>query len=133
MAINFASLRFRAAIRKQGLEDQLTFKNWTYPYGPFAAVFLNGFLILVQGWTCFSPTFKPVDFVSFYIEIPLMLVMYLGWKIFKRTKMVSLDEMDLLTDRYEKPRESGDGSAGAVTVKRGWKEKVKRAGQWLFL
>lgn len=61
-----------------------------------------------------------------------MLVMFLGWKLFKRTKMVSLEEMDLLTDRYEKQRDDSDEVAGAE-VKRGWKEKIKRAGQWLFL
>ena len=38
----------------------------------------------VQGWSSFTPHFAAVDFVSFYIEIPVMIVMYLGWILVKR-------------------------------------------------
>jgi amino acid transporter, AAT family len=65
-----------------------------------------------------------VSFVSFYIELPVMLVMYVGWKLLKRTKWVRLDEMDLETDRYvpeELKVESGP-----------WKGRAKEALRWLF-
>jgi AAT family amino acid transporter len=68
--------------------------------GPYLCVILNSFLVLVQGWSCFSPRFSGVDFVSYYIELPIMLVMYVAWKLIKRTKIVSLSEMDLETDVY---------------------------------
>lgn len=99
--ICIASLRFRAAIRRQKLEHLLPFKNFTYPVGPALAVALNIFLVLIQGWSCFSPRFDVVSFVSYYVEIPVMAAMYLGWKFWKGTKIVLLDEMDLLTDRYQ--------------------------------
>lgn len=38
----------------------------------------------MQGWSSFTPTFVAVDFVSFYIEIPVMIVMYVGWVLLKR-------------------------------------------------
>jgi len=38
---------------------------------------------LVQGWTSIFPKFSAVDFVSFYIEIPVMVVMYVSWLITK--------------------------------------------------
>ncbi|CRG86607.1 Lysine-specific permease [Talaromyces islandicus] len=101
ISIGFASLRFRAAIKKQGLEHLLPFKNWTYPYGPILAVILNIVLVLVQGWSAFSPSFAAVDFVSYYIEIPIMIVMFIVWKLVKRTRFVRLDEMDLVSDRYD--------------------------------
>ncbi|EEA21457.1 Basic amino-acid permease [Talaromyces marneffei ATCC 18224] len=101
IAICFSSLRFRAAIKKQGLEHLLPFKNWTYPYGPIIAMILNIVLVLVQGWSSFSPIFAAVDFVSYYIEIPVMIVMYLFWKILKRTRFVKLEEMDLVSDRFD--------------------------------
>ncbi|KAF7593084.1 hypothetical protein BBP40_012029, partial [Aspergillus hancockii] len=158
VCIGLASLRFRAAIRHQGLEHLLPYKNWTYPVGPILAVGLNVVLILVQGWKCFSPHFKGVDFVSFYIEIPVMVVMFLAWKLFKRTKFVRLGEMDLITDRYNLIHSDGidgenaDGShanADNVPEREGsrrnklfssWKVdensflgKVKRVGMWVFL
>ncbi|KAE8148250.1 amino acid permease/ SLC12A domain-containing protein [Aspergillus avenaceus] len=99
--ICIASLRFRAAIRRQNLEHLLPFKNFTYPVGPALGAVLNVFLVLVQGWSCFSPVFDVVSFVSYYVEIPIMAAMYLGWKLWKGTKIVPLDEMDLVTDRYQ--------------------------------
>jgi AAT family amino acid transporter len=99
--ISVTSLRFRAALELQGKTHLLPFKNWTYPYGPWISLVLNIIIILVQGWSCFSPTFSVVDFFSYYIELPIMLVMYVAWKIIKRTRIVSLQEMDLETDVYQ--------------------------------
>ncbi|KAK9562524.1 Basic amino-acid permease [Aspergillus fumigatus] len=149
VCIGIASLRFRAAIRRQNLEHLLPFKNWTYPVGPIIAVGLNIVLILVQGWSCFSPSFQAVDFVSFYIEIPIMIVMFLAWKLVKQTRFVHLDEMDLVTDRYDLNAEhaESDGNADGDSPSRvgrilhikqlqsekGVLGKLKRVGMWLFL
>ena len=139
IAIGFASLRFRAGLKAQGLEHLLPFKNWTYPYGPIFSVVLNSVLVLVQGWSCFSPSFQAVDFVSFYIELPVMLVMFVAWKVVKKTKWVKLEEMDLVTDRYDagmtlEEREEALDKAkmGQWRAEEGWKGKVKCIGQWLF-
>ena len=139
IAIGFASLRFRAGLKAQGLEPLLPFKNWTYPYGPIFSVVLNSVLVLVQGWSCFSPSFQAVDFVSFYIELPVMLVMFVAWKVVKKTKWVRLEEMDLVTDRYDagmtlEEREEALDKAkmGQWRAEEGWKGKVKCIGQWLF-
>ncbi|KAK2733923.1 hypothetical protein FQN55_003112 [Onygenales sp. PD_40] len=135
MSIGFASLRFRSAVRAQNMEHLLPFKNWTYPYGPLASVILNGFIILVQGWSCFSPKFAAVDFVSYYIQIPVMILMIVVWKVIKRTKFVKLEEMDLITDRYD------GGVEGAIAEElrkkkhfadQTFKEKAKTIGMWLF-
>ncbi|KAJ5553087.1 hypothetical protein N7494_002465 [Penicillium frequentans] len=103
--ICFTSLRFRAAIRRQNLDHLLPFKNFTYPVGPAVAVVLNIFLVLIQGWSCFSPDFDAVSFVSYYIEVAIMIVMVVGWKVYKGTKLVPLDEMDLFTDQYDHANE----------------------------
>lgn len=125
IAIGIASVRFRRAIRFQGKEHLLPFKNWTYPWGPWISIILNCVLVLVQGWSSFSPNFDAVSFVSFYIELPVMLVMYVGWKILKRTRLVKLEDMDLETDRYHGPTEAG-------LPAKGWKEKAKNILTWLF-
>lgn len=151
MCIGVASLRFRTAIRKRDMEHLLPFKNWTYPVGPIIAVGLNAVLILVQGWDCFSPHFKVVDFVSYYIEIPIMIIMFLGWKLVKRTRFVRSDQMDLVTDRFdlnsapelrvELDTGYGDGEMEQIRSRRflggvgekGVFGKIKRVGMWLFL
>ncbi|TQB69762.1 hypothetical protein MPDQ_001386 [Monascus purpureus] len=140
LCIGIASLRFRAAIRAQNLESLLPFKNWTYPFGPIIAVVLNIVLILVQGWSCFSPRFKVVDFFSYYIEIPIMIVMFLGWKLVKRTRFVRVNEMDLVTDRFDLSENNLAGFDSWKSKlfapgpgKKGFAPKVKRFGMWLFL
>ncbi|TEY45865.1 hypothetical protein BOTCAL_0326g00100 [Botryotinia calthae] len=100
IAIGVTSIRFRGALELQGRTHLLPYRNWTYPWGPWICVSLNVVIVLVQGWSCFSPTFSAVDFVSFYIELPIMAVMWLGWKWLKGTKVVSYEDMDLQTDVY---------------------------------
>lgn len=38
----------------------------------------------VQGWSSVIPKFSAVDFVSFYIEIPVLIVMYVGYMLVRR-------------------------------------------------
>ena len=124
-AIGITSVRFRAAMELQGKTHLLPFKNWTYPYGPWLCILLNIVLILVQGWSCFSPEFDAVSFVSYYVELPLMLVLYVGWKVWKQTKVVKLERMDLETDTH---------SAEEVVLLQSVREesKLKRFRNWLF-
>ncbi|PMD40191.1 hypothetical protein L207DRAFT_633278 [Hyaloscypha variabilis F] len=100
IAIGVTSIRFRGALAVQNKTHLLLFKNWTYPWGPWLSVILNIVLVLVQGWNSFSPKFQAVNFVSYYIELPVMAVMWLGWKAWKRTKVPTYAEMDLETDVY---------------------------------
>lgn len=100
MAIALTSIRFRKACEVQGKTHLLPFKNWTYPWGPWVSLVLNVVIVLVQGWSSFSPNFQVVNFVSYYVELPVMLVMYVGWKLAKKTKVVGLEEMDLESDVY---------------------------------
>ncbi|KII94587.1 hypothetical protein PLICRDRAFT_97452 [Plicaturopsis crispa FD-325 SS-3] len=86
LSIGMASWRFRKAWVRQGRPlSELKFRaGWTWPWGPPFVVITVTILILVQGWSSFYPSFTAVDFVSFYIEIPVMLVMYVVWMLLKR-------------------------------------------------
>ena len=126
--IGITSLRFRAALELQGKAHLLPFRNWTYPWGPWISVILNVVIILVQGWSCFSPTFNAIDFVSYYIELPIMLVMYVGWKLLKRTKIVPLDEMDLETDVYQISEEDQK----EIEREKSARGRVERVLRWIF-
>ncbi|KAI5307326.1 ATP-dependent RNA helicase dbp4 [Ascosphaera pollenicola] len=136
LCIGIASIRFRRALKIQNLEHLMPYKNWMYPVGPYLSVILNTVIILVQGWTCFSPKFSVVDFFSFYVEIPIMIGMYFAWKLIKRTKIVPLAEVDLVTDRYD----NGTGETFINELKEPipwksltFKEKAKAIGMWAFV
>ena len=82
----------------------------------------------MQGWSSFSPKFAAVDFVSYYIELPIMLVMYLGWKAWKRTRVVSYEEMDLETDVYVAGEDDELDNARDKTAR----GKVETVLRWIF-
>ncbi|ANB13993.1 lysine permease [Sugiyamaella lignohabitans] len=104
LSIGVTAIRFRQALNKQGKTHLLKFKNWTYPWGPWIVVVGVTVIILVQGWSAFAP-WSVSSFFSYYIELFIMPVMYIFWKIVKRTKFVKLEDMDLDTDRYVETEE----------------------------
>lgn len=126
-AIAATSIRFRGAMEKQGKTHLLPFKNLTYPYGPWISLVLNIVIILVQGWSAFSP-FSAVDFVSYYIELPVMLVMYVGWKVYKRTRIVPYEEMDLETDVYV----VDEHDLAETEREKSARGRVERVLRWIF-
>ncbi|KAK4891162.1 hypothetical protein LTR27_010236 [Elasticomyces elasticus] len=100
--IGVVHYRFRKAWKAQGnrVED-LPFKAMLYPYGTIFVIFLNTFLTFIAGYSVFVGGFHPVDFVINYIVVAVFTVLYVGWKIIKRTKVVPLMEVDLVTGRRE--------------------------------
>ncbi|KIS68112.1 putative lysine-specific permease [Mycosarcoma maydis] len=102
-AIGVSSIRFHKAVVKQGKQSSLIYKNWTQPWGPYVAVIGSVLMILVQGWTAFKP-FNVSDFFSYYIELVFFALAFLGWKLWKKTKLIPIEEVDLYTDtvQYEK-------------------------------
>ncbi|KAI0904968.1 amino acid permease/ SLC12A domain-containing protein [Ustulina deusta] len=100
--IGITHLRIRKAWVLQGYStDDLPYKALFYPYGTWFVVLLNIFLVFISGYSVFIGGFAAVDFVFDYIVLVIFTLLYLFWKIFKRTKIVSLAEVDLVTGRRE--------------------------------
>lgn len=72
-----------------------------YPYGTYAALAANIFLVFFQGYTAFLNPFSSTDFVINYILLPVFVLLILGWKLLKRTKWVKLEEMDIWSGRRD--------------------------------
>ncbi|KAF5345326.1 hypothetical protein D9758_008481 [Tetrapyrgos nigripes] len=118
-SIGLASWRFRKAWIAQGRSlDELKFRAaWTWPWGPYFVVISVAFLILVQGWASIIPTFTAVDFVSFYVEIPIMIVMYFTWLLIRRPIPQSkLDEQEQESNDRDRDEEDNgnEGFSGAL-------------------
>jgi len=86
LSIALSSWRFRKAWIRQGRSlEELKFRAaWTWPWGPPFVVIAVTILIMIQGWSSFIPTFSLLDFMSFYIEIPIIVVMFAARMIWKR-------------------------------------------------
>lgn len=122
--IGVTSIRFRRGLERQGRTHELLFRNWTYPYGPWFVVIFGAFIILVQGWTSFSP-WDTASFFQNYLELIVFPATFLGWWLYKRgkDKFVKYEDMDFDTDRYIESEEELEEIRYLKSLK-GW-EKVK--------
>ncbi|KAH9080268.1 amino acid permease-domain-containing protein [Lactarius deliciosus] len=88
LSIGIASWRFRTAWKKQGrpLSEMKFRAQWTWPWGPPFVITAVSTIILIQGWSSVIPRFSAADFFSFYIELPVMALMYLLWLLVQRVR-----------------------------------------------
>lgn len=105
-SICICHIRFRAAMKRQGRsEDELAFKSKVGLLGSYFSVIINGLVLIAQFWTGLFPIgAEKADVTSFfqaYLAAPIVLVCFVFYKIWKKTKFVSLDEMDLDTGRRD--------------------------------
>jgi lysine-specific permease len=95
--------RFRRAYVAQGRDvSELPFKARLFPVGPIFAFAICVFVIAGQGydaWTA-SPIIA-ADIIACYIGVPVVFILFFGYKFVMKTKMVPLLEVDLDSGREE--------------------------------
>ena len=100
--IALTHIRFRQALVVQGQSAaDLPYQALWYPYGTYFALAANIFLIFFQGYPAFLNPFSADDFVIGYILLPVFAILMLGYKFWKKTKFVKLEEMDIWSGRRE--------------------------------
>jgi len=98
-SISFIHIRFRQAWHVQGYQvEDLPFKSLWYPWNAYFGLGANIFLAFVQGWTTLAP-FNAGTFVDAYILLPLFAIIYVGFKLWNKTRFWRLDEIDLQSGR----------------------------------
>jgi len=94
LGIAVCHLRFRKAWIAQGRRvEDLKFRSRFYPYGPWIAVVL--FLVVILGANIGifqAPVFSWFDFITSYAILPIFLVLYLGHKYVRKTRVVPMRE-----------------------------------------
>ncbi|PMD48146.1 amino acid permease [Hyaloscypha variabilis F] len=100
--IGVTHIRMRKAYVAQGYSlNDLSFQALWYPYGAWFIVVINFFLVVISGYKALLSGFHAVDFVFNYIVLVIFVLLYLFWRVFKKTKMVKLLEIDLVSGRRE--------------------------------
>ncbi|QOX63845.1 amino acid permease [Anoxybacterium hadale] len=97
LGISISHYKFRKAYLAQGHSlDELKFRAKWYPFGPILATVLCAIVIIGQGMYAFSgDTVDWLGIIIAYMGIPLFLLLYLGYKVSKKTKLVKPEEADL--------------------------------------
>ncbi|CAK7237946.1 hypothetical protein SBRCBS47491_010216 [Sporothrix bragantina] len=90
-------IRLRKAFHVQGIPARRLpwYNSWT-PYSSWAGLFMCVLILLTGGFTVFTKgNWDAASFVSAYLDIPLVLIAFVFWKFYKRTKVVSLENVSL--------------------------------------
>lgn len=94
---------FYKALQAQGVDrDTLPYKGWFQPYCAYAGLCWMIFVEISYGYTTFNS--KATDdvvgsFFSHYTMLILNVILYVGWKLFRRTKIIPAHEADLVWDK----------------------------------
>ncbi|SNX87361.1 probable general amino acid permease [Melanopsichium pennsylvanicum] len=90
-------IRLKTALRKQGISaSELPWNNgWTL-YSSYVALISCLVILFTGGFAVFTTgRWNANSFVSSYLDIPLVIVFFLGWKLIKKTKWVKLEDLPL--------------------------------------
>lgn len=93
-------VRFHAALKAQGIDrNGLVFKSPFQPYLAWAAFVFFMLVTFLSGWDAFAPEFSYKDFITDYIGIPIYIILFVVWKVLKRTKWHKPADIDLHTGK----------------------------------
>jgi yeast amino acid transporter len=98
LAICIVYLRFYYACKRQNIDrhKDLPFAAPWQPYTTWATMVLFVLLLLTGGYSTFiHGQWSDETFVSSYINIPIILFLYFGYKFWHKSKIVPLDEMPI--------------------------------------
>lgn len=104
MMICLVHIRFRKAYLAQGYKlADLPFKAMFFPYGAYFSIFVTAsILVFSPVLAAYEAHLKPngnvlVDFMASFITVPFYLLLFVGWKFYKKTKFVPLKQVDVRT------------------------------------
>ncbi|KAJ5777976.1 amino acid permease [Penicillium odoratum] len=91
-------LRFYYAMKKQGISrNRLPWKAPLQPYAAWVTLISLSIILLTGGYTTFiHGHWSTETFISSYLDIGIFASFYFGYKIWYRTKIISLDESPVL-------------------------------------
>ncbi|KAG6820604.1 hypothetical protein H0H93_014520 [Arthromyces matolae] len=90
-----------SSAKAQGLSrDDLPYKAPFQPWGSWFALIATGIIVTFKGFDAFLP-FAVDSFITSYIIIPTFFALWLGYKLYYKTELIPLDEVDLVTGKQQ--------------------------------
>lgn len=97
MSITF--LNYYKACKVQGIDRKtMPYYGWFQPYGAYFAIFIQGVVLFIYGYTAFKPWSVEAFFQNYAMQI-LAPILFVGWKVIKKTKWVRPEDVDLVWER----------------------------------
>lgn len=94
-------LFFYRALKVQGYDrNTLPYKGWWQPYTAYLGMFFMICTVSCYGYTVFLPGWWDVGtFFTYYAMIFVCIILFVSYKLIKRTKIVPPSEADLVWER----------------------------------
>ncbi|KIK04549.1 hypothetical protein K443DRAFT_92828 [Laccaria amethystina LaAM-08-1] len=97
-SMNLTYIYFYRGMKAQGFDlTKNAYNNKWQPYVAYWGCGWTMFFILINGFAVFFGKFNVSNFFTAYVNIPIFLILYVGYKIVKRTKVWKPLEMDFVT------------------------------------
>jgi amino acid transporter len=97
LTIVFSHIRFMKALEAHGISrDSLPYKAPFQPWGSYFAFVATAIITLFKGFDAFIP-FHVDTFVTNYIGLPIYFFLWLGYKLYYKTRMIPPTHVDLVT------------------------------------
>lgn len=89
------------ALGAQGYSrDDLPYKAPFQPWGAYFALTTTAIITFFKGYDTFIP-FEADTFITAYIAIPTFFVLWASYKLYYKTKLIPLDQIDLTSGKRE--------------------------------
>jgi amino acid transporter len=99
IVITITFIFFYRACQVQGLERQtLPYTGWFQPYSAYIGLGWMIFIVFTYGYSSFSP-FDVTSFFTYYAMLILAPILFVTWKLIKRTRFVPASKADLIWER----------------------------------
>lgn len=98
-----AYIRFHKALKHQNIDrNSLLFKSPFQPYLAIGGASFFAMVLIFNGFAVFTRgNWNAQNFVSAYIGMPPFALFFVGWKVLKKTRIVPIAEIDLISGRVE--------------------------------
>ncbi|KAH7220483.1 amino acid permease/ SLC12A domain-containing protein [Fusarium redolens] len=102
LVISITFINYYKACVAQGVDRKTRpYYGYFQPYGAYIALAVQTLIILTYGYYAFRPTWSTEIFFQNYSMQILAVVLFVGWKLVKRTRYVRPIEVDLVWERPE--------------------------------
>jgi amino acid transporter len=97
MTIAYSHICFMGALKAHGKSrDDLPYKAPFQPWGSWFALISTGIITLFKGFDTFLP-WNVANFITSYIAVPIFFVLWLGYKLIFKTRVILPKHVDLVT------------------------------------
>ncbi|KAJ6002219.1 hypothetical protein N7499_001916 [Penicillium canescens] len=111
IVIEATYLRFYASLKKQGYSrEELPYKTPFQPYTAWITGFMVVMIVLTSGYDVFCEgRWNTSTFLTSYLNIAIFAALYVFFKIFLKSKIIPLEEVDIKSefDKIQKEKAAG--------------------------